>query len=426
MIEGFSLARPGTVFAPENGKLRLFKPGKISVLLAWPEPMALKKERSCPNWVHFRPEISIPRGDIEGRIRRLETPADGGGQLLLRFCMSSKEKESCDWLRWYAKIPEEIRDLVSRFRSRQWHVLSMLARCGEAALDLTASNPALAYALASNWVYHRPAVQRPLRSARALLKKKQRKILAWLGFPGTQSARKTLAKIVHKAIDVPTLLYVRQAMADPTMFGVMSNLRLNAGAIRIATDPELLPVASPTLLDEIAHRREEDQRAKAAYILRDSAAMYRLLVGRELEAVRCLSELRDLHEALIDDLSRARALDTDIPFPPPPVPGSDCIVPITNARDLADEGRAQHNCVASYVERVAVRQRVYIYRVLWPERCTLALTRRGNTWVPSELKRACNLPPSEATQRAVQQWLACELNNTACHPMALEVDEVPF
>jgi hypothetical protein len=81
-------------------------------------------------------------------------------------------------------------------------------------------------------------------------------------------------------------------------------------------------------------------------------------------------------------------------------------VPICSGRELAEEGRLQSNCVASYWERIAIRQRAYIYRVLAPERCTLSLTRVGERWVQSELLRACNRPASEATRRAVAAWLA--------------------
>jgi len=46
-------------------------------------------------------------------------------------------------------------------RSCRW-----LPRC-EGTFDLISSNPALAYCLASNWVFHQPKVARPLRSAEA-------------------------------------------------------------------------------------------------------------------------------------------------------------------------------------------------------------------------------------------------------------------
>jgi len=218
-------------------------------------------------------------------------------------------------------------------------------------------------------------------------------------------------------------------MLDIVMFKAMSHLqRLNTGVIRIATDPKLFPLAAPTLLDEIAHCRTEDQRAKAAYMLQDSVAMYQLLYPNRKcpEPISRMRHLAEVHDTLIEDVIRARCLDIDIPFPPPPVKGSEFIVPITTVRELIEEGRLQHNCVASYIEWIALHQRVFIYRVLWPERCTLSIIRRSNKWIMSELKRACNESPSEATRRVVADWFAQSLSGNAGHIETRELDEVPF
>lgn len=431
---GYKPSKPGTTFDAETGTLYVFRAGGITVMRAWP-PMAWKKTRSHPTWSHCRPEISIPCRDIEGRIRRMDTPADANGQLLLPFCLPCGEEKADHveraWLRWYATIPSKVREIIRHFPERQWHMLSFLARCGEAACDLTVSNPALAYSLASNWVYHRPPVQRPLRSARALLQrgKKQRDVLAWLGFPGTEAARKALNKVIRNAISVSSLLYIRQSMVDIASFKAMSHLpRLNAGAIRIAIDPILLPLAAPTLLDEIAHHREEDRKAKAAYMLQDSLAMHQLLFPNRVhpKPIRRLRHLQEIHDEFVEDINRARSLDTDIPFPSPPIKGSESILPITTARELVEEGRLQHNCVASYLERVAIRQSVYVYRVLWPERCTLSVARRGTKWVISELKRTCNESPSEATRRVVEEWLGSNAGMKLSRATPLELEDVPF
>ena len=149
-------------------------------------------------------------------------PEDAKGLLLLRLCLSSREKNAdCEkqaWLRWHATIPAEIRQIVHHFPERQWHMLSFLARCGEAAYDLTAANPALAFALASNWVYHCPPVRRPPRAARALLQrgKKQRDVLVWLVFPGTKAARKMLVKVIRNASGSQlSFIFVKACVTPP-------------------------------------------------------------------------------------------------------------------------------------------------------------------------------------------------------------------
>ncbi|MCX7805858.1 MAG: hypothetical protein N3A38_11805, partial [Planctomycetota bacterium] len=61
----------------------------------------------------------------------------------------------------------------------------------------------------------------------------------------------------------------------------------------------------------------------------------------------------------------------------------------------------------SYIDPVAIQRRIYIYRTIPPlDRCTLSIMKRGNRWTLRELKRTCNMPPAEATRRAVLKWLA--------------------
>ncbi|MDR1487710.1 MAG: hypothetical protein LBT62_06965, partial [Deltaproteobacteria bacterium] len=86
MDEEYKPSKPGTTFDADTGKLYVFRSGGIIVMRAWP-PMAWKKTRSHTSWSHCRPKISIPCSDIEGRMRRMETPADANGQLLPPFCL---------------------------------------------------------------------------------------------------------------------------------------------------------------------------------------------------------------------------------------------------------------------------------------------------------------------------------------------------
>ena len=68
-------------------------------------------------------------------------------------------------------VARRLSKVRSRLGREVWQQVEALIRCGESALDLVRSNPALAYLVASNWVFHQPAVRQPLRSARALLRK---------------------------------------------------------------------------------------------------------------------------------------------------------------------------------------------------------------------------------------------------------------
>lgn len=437
---GFAASRAGTVFRADSGKLYVFTTQGVSVMIAWPRPMAWKKTRERPVWAHYRPVIHLTRRDCDRRRRREIARGRHSSQLQLPLDLppplAAPPSKDTALQRWQETIPFDIADLVARYTQRQWHMLALLARCGGAARDLVESNPALAFALASNWVYHRPAVHRPLRSARALLRtgRRQREILAWLGFPATESARKILSRVVSESLSIPRLLYLRQAMADAGLDKTLRHLpRLNTGAIRIVTDPELLALAAPTLLREVAVRRAEDHRPAVARLLKDCLEMWTRLHpdGRRPPRLRELATLEMFHAELIDRFLRQPApshyLEPGLAFPPPPVPGTDAIVPITSASELVAEGVAQRNCVGSYLARVVKSKACYIYRVLRPERCTLALARCGDRWIPSEMSKACNQRPSAETFRAVEKWLADRFKDaTMPESWGLDYADLPF
>jgi hypothetical protein len=406
----------GTHFRSETGKLYCFDRTSVAVLLGWPKPRAWKKSSRKPAWFHFRPKIDIPGGALTEEDRSQYAPTNPrwtpSDRVPLHPCEMS-------WLRWHRTIPRDVREVICRFSSRHWHMLAFIARCGKPAFDLAVSNPALAYALASNWVFHSPAVKRPLRSARALLApgRSQRDILEWLGFPRTEAARKMLAKMAPKSVGIEALLYLRQGMGDAGTLKLLSHLpRINAGALRLATDPRLVTLAAPSLLEQVALNPADDERAVSGFMLRDCAGMWHALhPDRNPRSIARLDRLTDLHEELIEEVNKRRPPRPRIPFPEPPLPGTPEIVPLTNSEELEKERRAQRNCVAYYADRIATGEHVYIYRVLAPERATLSVVLKSGRWVQEELSLKGNAKPSEQTKNAVRSWLAnYDLPTTTC------------
>lgn len=111
--------KAGTVFKPETGKLYVFSSHGVSVMIGWPHPMAWRKTPDDARWVHFRPEITIPSTDLDGRIQRLKFPADKTGQVLMPFCLppyvARANRTKLAWHMWCDNIPTEIREVVGRF-----------------------------------------------------------------------------------------------------------------------------------------------------------------------------------------------------------------------------------------------------------------------------------------------------------------------
>jgi len=107
-------------------------------------------------------------------------------------------------------------------------------------------------------------------------------------------------------------------------------------------------------------------------------------------------------------------------FPGPASNGSEDIVPITDYHVLVQEGKDQHNCVASYMERSVELAEIYIYKVLAPERCTLAIGTRRWKWAILDLKGRYNRITSEETRRSVEEWF---LHARACKKERLRLQK---
>lgn len=423
--------REGTVFNEEAGKLYVYTFDRIDVLQAWP-PMAWTKSRKNANWRHYRPE-SIPafRIDVQERMAHLKYPVEPNGQMLLtlRPFFERRVWREMNWLKWQALMPKTARIQAGQFTSRRWHILSLLARCGGPAYDLGQSNPALLFALASNWAFHSPAVQRPMRSARELLHKgkSQRDILIWLGFPGTESMRKIMAKIEPAAVSIPRLLELRECMLDQDKAKLLRHLpRINAAVIHVVKHYADRSFTTHEFLEAISHCREDEFDPAVANVIHDICKIHKRLKKAPPRLKNMNSRrLMEIRAVLDEQAERARILRSVDHFPAPPISGTEIIEPITSPRDLVTEGQQQNNCVATYMNKV-LRKKVYVYRVHWPERCTLAITHSMNHWTLSELRLARNRPVSQGTAHFVTHWFEQSTGYESPLPMHESRNDLPF
>lgn len=145
-----------------------------------------------------------------------------------------------------------------------------------------------------------------------------------------------------------------------------------------------------------------------AQVLIDTVRMWRQVRrSRPVPAFQSLRRLHAEHERLIDDMNVVFTGRCHSGFPPPPVAGTDYIMPILTLEDLIAEGREQRNCVVSLASRIRSGSTA-LYRVLAPERCTLSLVQSGGTWTIGQLEASCNRAPSRGTRDAIRCWLRQE------------------
>ncbi len=422
--------RWGTSFS--NGKLYVFTPESILVARPWPEVRAWRKTLGRTTWRSVRLELDLNSG-VTGHQRRrsshgsrlpyfepaasqepgwaIEPPEPSDPELedeaegqRARY-LAKQAEQAAEAQRYFCQaFPPEVSIPVSQFGERQWHLCSMLARC-PGSLDLVRNNPALAFCLANNWVFHQPKPTQPMRAARAWTARRQRDIAEWLGFPGTEYAVRLLRKVHPAACTIPWLLELRRLMIKspfdkwlrdvPRLSLTTMQLLMHGGLRSMLTGPLLLE------LDDAD--REPQDVSPSARLLIDAHQMSRWL-GEALPApMRTLRQMIARHDELAVRIARTCKVDPTTPLPPPPLPGNESIIPLSTVGDLIHESLEQQNCTASYVELVQ-RRRVFIYRVCAPERATLSVVREQQAWRLGELLARNNAAVTADTKDAVSEW----------------------
>jgi len=127
-----------------------------------------------------------------------------------------------------------------------------------------------------------------------------------------------------------------------------------------------------------------------------------------LAVARCpnFDQLYKLHERWVTKINSREFLSGGgVEFAPPPLPGNNDILPVTNELALSIEGRLMAHCIASYKERI-MSGACYIYRVLAPQRGTLEvlLGGAGKQSVLGQFKLYGNQEPSQESWKAVHDW----------------------
>ncbi len=342
------------------------------------------------------------------------------------------------WLHFRKTVPGKIQKIVERFRYSQLHLLKALRFCPD-LLDLARSCLPLFWLI----VEKNSDINVLKSSAFAeLLRLKRRLILERLGYVGTGSAVRLLAKIAMPCFRDEDLFHLKGIMrseakiASLRHFQLISRVHLHAGE----NYPELLKY---TFVHNELKRREASLSSFRSLVAlyQDTCNMAREKAGYErflnygalyedtdpggvresekrmedfLHTITGPGQLQRFHDELVTEMNMAEMnagfMETLLDshggetFPPPPVPGSPAIRPIRSLPGLAREGREMKNCILSYGQRI-YEGCFFPYRILEPERGTVGLDLTKNGPKIAEIRLKNNALPSPATIRAVKEWL---------------------
>jgi hypothetical protein len=381
---------PGFRF--KDGKLFLFDLESTCLIESWPSLKAVVKFGS-DGWREFTPLFPLvqPRGSV-GEVDVAVLPAES-------FQVAYQRRAAFRAFRSF--IPDELAGACEEIPARQWMMLNLMQASSHAA-ELAIGNPALVFAL-SHPKFFREKFS-TLEGAAIVAKRRQKEIAAWIGFPESDSSVKTLSKLVPASVTISTLKAMRRGIYEAHGKKLLSHLPvINAGVVAFSADRDLCDAVPMSLLEEVSRTAAENSAARAAPMLQECMQLCRFLA----EGAKRPSSLRKLEDWHLD-LSRRWAIKNPPQTGPifvPPLEGTPTIQPILSESELLQEGMEQNNCVA--IRLKSVREgKVFIYRVIAPERATMAIARGpSGQWVVQEIKLRFNQPVSPSTWKHVNDWL---------------------
>lgn len=195
-------------------------------------------------------------------------------------------------------------------------------------------------------------------------------------------------------------------MTDPLKAKRISHLpRINAGAVALL-DSDVFGCVTQGLLEEVAADREQDRTGDARQTLDDIVRMMEFLDLGTPPPIRSQQHMAELHNSLVNDYLRKQAKLKSGPFPAPPIPGCDSVIPITNGDALREEARRMENCVFSYAPAIRAGC-CYIYHVTAGKAkatVELRLDKQGQ-WNLAQVEGPDNTKCGAQVTKSVQGWI---------------------
>ena len=346
-----------------------------------------------------------------------------------------------------SKIPPRIKESAAPVSHAQLQTLQLLCQGGTGAIDVMEKAPALLWLIACDVLSSRIS----LNHAVNILKGKHLEIIRAIRADATRKHVNLLSKITPHTFCRKELRTLNRIVKDDDLQNHLRHLpQIALPQLEIVLDsPDILTI--PCIQNEIANpdgshyqlmlaktmcesclqigqkagltnarhnlrncktlaevmslekrwhgrynRRLQEQRA-AFSMEQEAAEVLNLTIEAEKERKRqARRERKRLAEERRRKIRKAG-------FPEPPIPGNQYIVPITTRTELKHEGELMNNCVATYEDKILFKNR-YIYKVFYPERCTLEIISKPKFTI-GELKAKNNAKPSKKAYQYVRTWI---------------------
>ena len=335
---------------------------------------------------------------------------------------------------WQKTIPGDVLSVLSRFK--HWRVsLLQLVRNWREADDLLATNPLLLW-LVREYAEEQGWTTRELQQALTL---KQPVLLQTIELTGTKSANKLLKKIDFDYLDKQDSKFIRSVWQDSDILNRLSHQKRIS--IRLLQFYKKFPwiVGRPLskVFDEIECSWEEKE---LSILVKDAFRMgtsqmngQSAVIERRLASCSSVDAVERIHNTLVEQMHVMHVMHVEqerviayglrddagqfLPFPNPPHPGTEQIIPIRTPNELAEEGKFMSHCAASYTEMVQTGT-YFLYRMETPARLTIGVrVHEGKIIAIDQVKGRFNKIADRNIKAIVDDWfLTTRKANNSLHP----------
>lgn len=352
-----------------------------------------------------RPERRLPSA-LQDALPGCRTLADAGIRCNLHY------------RKWLKTIPPEILAEARRYGPHAYRVLKIFSVTHPAGYELSSTGGhLLILGLADRLRTSRFA----MHAMPAMVGRPRRRIAEYLGYPGTKSAVKILAKVRLEDVLFQGRLHetLTELMTLPHSARHMQHLpELGGEVLEILSNPRLVASCGPGLLEATLAPTLMPFDIKGT--LEDTVRMWRTVNGdRPVPRIHSEEQLYRLHNRMVEAFNARRrerrkfGKRANWTFPKPPIEGTDSIIALDTPKKLRQEGRECHHCVGSYAEIVARGGR-YVYKVLSPERATLLIRKcASGQWKIGQVLAPHNKRVEQRTKRAIEAWLSGNADSSA-------------
>lgn len=391
---------PGQTF--KDNKYYVFDKHGVTVMKPWPLMTAYRKTKT-KSWQAVRPKFSFGENDIPNETNRLHCH-----RCLLNGLFEQAYEHECQphpLLRYLEPVPDHLLELIKGVNSRQWHLLALFARCGEKAIELYKSTPALAWMLASSWAFKAKPVKNHFRSIRGLFKsgKSQREILNWLDFPSSKQTIKLLRKVDMSDVDITFFLHLKSVITRQTSLENLRHLRrIDYSVVRLlANHPHQFTFAFLCRFQQLERKQHRHIKDTLKHVLSD-CQITKTIDVKELNLILAMATLPEDNVTL-----KYRSQHRVFPWPKFKLPENFPEIEYLDTEDeLFNTAEAMHNCLNSHADN-AYLNTVNFFRVNYYEQVVFSVTEASecSVWSINEIKGVCNKEPTNEALRRVEEWV---------------------